>query len=387
MLALSRSYSFALKMHLDRSQGSDLSAARKLGRRALRVGIDTLELARLHDTAFASLEIPGSSARSKSSRARRGTAFFHAAVAPLEESHLAESASNGRRKSIIDILTRRTDDLAASNAELREEIAHRKAVEQSLRTSETTTSLLLKKSRRMQEELRFLSRRLLTVQEDERRRISRELHDVIAQTLAGINVRLAVLRSQTSANAKDFHDKIRVTERLVEQSVEIVHRFASSLRPPVLDDLGLIPALRSCLKAFTARTGVPAHLTAFADVESLDTPARTALFRIAQEALTNITRHSRASRVRMDLRTAKGSVRMKIIDDGRGFSAKGSSRANDGKRLGLLGMRERAEMVGGSFRVESAEGKGTTLVVEIPCGGTPSKDIPEERGQPLTRSQ
>src|SRR5690606_22878718 len=144
----------------------------------LRVGADTLELVRIHDTAFASLETPRSSARSKSSRTRRGTTFFYAVVAPIEESHLAKSESNGRRKSIIDTLTRRTDDLAASNAELREEVAHRKAVEQSLRTSETTTSHLLKKSRRMQEELRFLSRRLLTVQEDERRRISRELHDV-----------------------------------------------------------------------------------------------------------------------------------------------------------------------------------------------------------------
>jgi len=368
--ALSRSYCSALKLHLDRNPESDLSVARKLGRRASRLGVNTLELARIHEAAVLSLEISGASTRSKPAHSRRAMVFFHTALSPIEENHCEES-SKGRHKTTINTLTRRTRDLAASNAKLRKEITRRKAVEKSLRTSETTTSRLLKKSRELQEEMRFLSRRLLDVQENERRRISRELHDVIAQTLAGINVRLAVLRSMTTASATDFNEKIQVTERLVEESVDIVYRFASDLRPLVLDDLGLIPALQTYTKAFTRHSGIPVKMTALTAIESLESSSRTTLFRIAQEALANILRHSKASEVKIDLRNAKGGVRMTISDNGRGFTEK-STDTRSGTRLGLLGMRERAGMIGGSCLVESTPGMGTTLRVEVPRNPTTS---------------
>ncbi|MEX2578182.1 MAG: sensor histidine kinase [Verrucomicrobiales bacterium] len=367
-----------MKTHLGRSPRSDLAVARKLGKRALKQHVDTLALARMHETALASLEVPGLSGRSKSARLHRGTTFFNAAVSPLEENHLAGSESNGRQKSVVDTLTRRSNALAASNAKLHKEIAKLKTVEKTLRTSEAASSKLLAKAREMQEELRFLWRRLLSVQEDERRRISRELHDVIAQSLVAINVRLAVLRSLTAANAKGVREKIESTERLVEQTVELAHQFAFDLRPLVLDDLGLIPALRSFTDAFTERTGIPATLTATAAVEALETSARTALFRIAQEALANIGQHAKASRIRIDLRVVKGSVRMKISDDGSGFALGNANSFRGCTRLGLLGMRERAEIVGGTFTIESAVGKGTSLRVEIPCQEAATKDSSEE---------
>jgi two-component system sensor histidine kinase DegS len=138
------------------------------------------------------------------------------------------------------------------------------------------------------------------------------------------------------------------------------------LRPAVLDDLGLIPALHTFIKNFTARTGVHAHLTAFAKVEKLDTAKRTVLYRVAQEALTNVARHAEASRVQLNIQKLPGAVGMEIKDDGRSFAVERVLHGKGGKRLGLLGMRERVEMVGGTFCVESAPGAGTSIRVEIP---------------------
>ncbi len=115
---------------------------------------------------------------------------------------------------------------------------------------------MLEQSDHLQEQLRQLSRQILSAQEEERKEISRELHDVIAQTLTGINVRLAALKKEAAVNTKGLDRNIARTQRLVEKSVDIVHQFARELRPAVLDDLGLIPALHSFMKNFTARTGV-----------------------------------------------------------------------------------------------------------------------------------
>jgi signal transduction histidine kinase len=148
-----------------------------------------------------------------------------------------------------------------------------------------------------------------------------------------------------------------------------VHRFARDLRPAVLDDLGLIPALHSFMKNFTTRTGVRASLATFAmKIDKLDAARRTALFRVAQEALTNVARHARASRVEVSLQKLRGRLCMKIKDDGKSFNVERTLHANGGKRLGLLGMRERLEMVGGSFTVESSPGKGTIVQAQIPFG-------------------
>jgi signal transduction histidine kinase len=135
-----------------------------------------------------------------------------------------------------------------------------------------------------------------------------------------------------------------------------------------LDDLGLIPALHSFMKSFAKRTGVRTSLTAFAAVEQLDTAKRTVLFRVAQEALTNVARHAQAGRVEVSIQKLRDRVCMKIKDDGKSFQVERALHANGGKRLGLLGMRERLEMVGGKFVVESSPGKGTTILAQIPPG-------------------
>ncbi len=268
----------------------------------------------------------------------------------------------------------RLDALTVTNHKLKREIDRREAVEESLKKSQRHQGQLLEQSHRMQEQLRLLSRQLLVAQEEERRRISRELHDVIAQTLTGINVRLVALKKSAASNASHLERTISRTQQLVLHSVKIVHRFARELRPPVLDDLGLIPALHTFLKSFRERTGIHVSLTAFAAVDQLDGDKRTVLYRVAQEALNNVGRHAHASRAKVRIQKLEGAVCMEIADNGKGFSNQWLKRAKRGKRLGLLGMRERLEMVGGKFTITSAPGKGTIIVAQIPlidckCGG------------------
>lgn len=375
--SFSRSYESALAKHLLRDSDSILEpdASRKLGNRALKLDIGLLGIAMIHENALDSFAKKASSAPATDERTRHSTAFFDSVIVPIEESRFTASETTNRLNASIKTLTCRTEGLDSSNKNLLLEIVHRKEVAKSLRTSEKTTSLLLEQARKMQEEMRSLSRQLITAQEDERKRISRELHDVIAQTLAAISVQLAVLRSQSRANAEDFHEKIENTERLVEQSVEIVHRFASDLRPVVLDDIGLIAALKTYISSFTDQYGIPVKLTASPAVEELDSSSLTALFRITQEALTNIGRHSKSSMVKINFSSTKDAFRMKIGDNGQGFAMTGAISARVSPRLGILGMRERAEMIGGSFRIDSAVGEGTVIQVELPRAAiSPAKD-------------
>ncbi len=263
---------------------------------------------------------------------------------------------------------RQVEALAAANRDLNGEISRRQEAEAALQRSERHTSRVLTESMRFQAQLRELSRQVLSAQDEERRRISRELHDVVAQTLAGINVRLAALTTSGSVDARTLDRNITHLQRLVEKSVGIVHQFARELRPAVLDDLGLIPALHSSLKSFTKETGVRASLTAFARVEELDEARRTVLYRVAQEALQNVARHAHASRVEVRLRELGRAVGLEIEDDGKSFDLAGVLRLRRNTRLGLLGMRERVEMVGGRFTVESAPGQGTIIRAQVPFG-------------------
>lgn len=293
--------------------------------------------------------------------------FFAEAVKPIELTHQNAQEGNEKLKSAVETLTQRTKELSESNRELQQEIDHRKSVEESLRISERTSSDLLEKSLQLQEELRLLSRRLLTVQEEERKRISRDLHDLVAQTLTNINLQLATLKTTTAINAAEFEKKIEHTRHLVEKSVELVHRFARELRPALLDDLGLISVLQSYLKSFLENTGIRTKLTAFADVENLDNDKRTVLFRVAQEALSNVAQHAKASEVEVTIEQRGKLVSMEIHDNGEGFEVgKDMFSGKQGQRLGLLGIRERVEMIDGSFSVKSTPGKETTVSVEIP---------------------
>src|SRR5436190_15835236 len=294
---LSRRYQAALRTHLTQGQQASLESARGLGSQALAAGLQTLDLAKLHEQTLVAELLPGCPARKRAALIKQAGSFFAAAITPIEKTLRSSREATAHLNKFIEALSQRTVELAASNLELSLEITQRKAVEEALKKSERHYSQLLEQSDGLQEQLRRLSRQILTAQEDERKKISSELHDVIAQTLTGINIRLAALKREAAVNSKGLDRNIARTQRLVEKSVNIVHQFARELRPAVLDDLGLIPALHSFMKHFTARTGIRTRLTAFAGIEQLDTSRRTVLFRVAQEALTNVARHAKASRV------------------------------------------------------------------------------------------
>ena len=270
---------------------------------------------------------------------------------------------NGRLKLRLTAVAMRFDALLS---QFKSESAKRRAAETALKKSEKHHILLLDQSRQMQEHLRHLTRKILTAQEDERREISRELHDEIAQTLTGINVQLANLKREAVVNAKGLKGKISGTQRLVRKSVGIVHRFARRLRPALLDDLGLIAALNSFINGMQERADLPIKLTTFPELSELDVTKRTVLYRVAQEALTNVVRHAEAKFVHVIFKNRRKTVLMEIRDNGKSFNVQYVLLAKGKKHLGVIGMRERVEMVGGTFKIESNPGQGTLVSAEIP---------------------
>jgi signal transduction histidine kinase len=365
---LLRRYQAALCQYLKQRQKASLEPAVRLGRQAVVMGLETLDLAQVHEQALIAHVSPIHSSTARDRIIKRAGAFFAEAILPIEQTHHSALEANVRLSQVNQTLSRRTAELAASNRDLKKEIGRRQVVEASLRQSEQHSSQLLEESQRLQEQLRHLSRQILLAQEDERKRISRELHDVIAQVLTGINVRLATLKTDATVNTKGLNRNITSTQRLVEKSVAIVHRFALELRPAVLDDLGLIPALHSFMKRFSKETGIRIRFKAFNGVEGLDSARRTVLYRVAQEALNNVARHANASQVDASLQKLPNGVHLQIKDDGKSFTVPPLLHGGKNQRLGLLGMRERVEMVGGRFTVESAPGHGTTIQAHIPLG-------------------
>ncbi len=259
---------------------------------------------------------------------------------------------------------KRAEVLKAVNEALEAEVARRRETEKSLRESKRRQSRLLREARRMQEQLRLLSHQVLHVQEAERRRISLDLHDEIAQTLVAINVHLASLANDVD-NGR-MQEKIMETQKLVEQSVESVHRFAMGLRPTVLDDFGLIHALKACAKDFTEKTNLPVRIELPGELKPLGDGRSVALYRVAQAALSNVTRHAEATEARITLRQTQRTLILEVADNGKAFDAKRALSGKNSARLGLIGMRERAEMAGGRFHVTSTPGKGTTVSVRMP---------------------
>jgi len=365
-LKLSQRYRAALRTHLQQGRHASLEPARGLGGEALAAGLETLDLAKLHEQILVAEVLPACPVGRRSALIKQAGIFFAVAITPIEKTHRNAREAAVLLKKFIETLSQRTVELAASNLELSLEITQRKAAEEALRKSEHHYAQLLKQSDSLQEQLRRLSRQILSAQEEERKRISRELHDVIAQTLTGINVRLAALKKEAAINTNGLDRNIARTQRLVEKSVGIVHEFARELRPAALDDLGLIPALHSFVKLFSKRTRIHVHLKVFAGVEQLPGNQRTILYRVAQEALTNVSRHAHASRVEVGIQKVAEGICLKIADNGKSFEVERVLNARGPKRLGLLGMRERVEMVGGRFTVESVPGTGTTISALIP---------------------
>jgi PAS domain S-box-containing protein len=212
--------------------------------------------------------------------------------------------------------------------------------------------------------LQELSRRLVDVQEGERRAIARELHDETGQSLTSLLYGLRVLE-RDSTEYGPVAERTGELRRTVEEVMENLHRLAANLRPASLDHLGLEAAIQQLLLGIEGTDGLTVRFRAHGlEGERLQGHVETALYRLVQEAVNNVVRHARASAVDVLMERREGKVVVVVEDDGVGFQP-GEARAPG--QLGLVGMRERAEMLGGNLTVESAPGAGTTVVVEVPC--------------------
>jgi signal transduction histidine kinase len=363
---LAERYGKELRSHLDRTGPDGTSSAIGLGRAAVAGGFTTLDLALMHEEAVVGLAPSHDFANTGNGSIRRACIFLSRALRPLEEAQTAIKVAASELRAHNEELDRSARELSRSNLVLKREVDRRKRGERKIRQAKDRYQLLLAESQVMHKRLQDLTRQLILSQEEERREISRELHDGVVQTLVGINVQLSALSKGASVGVKALKTRIARTQRLVEDSVKSVHRFARELRPAALDDLGLIPALHAYSKVLAARKSLKIHMTAFAGVEALGADKRTVLYRVAQEALTNVARHAQATKVRLSLSEVSGRIRMDISDNGRSFDVAAALRTKNHRRLGLIGMRERIEMVGGSLSIESVRGRGTTVRAEIP---------------------
>lgn len=216
--------------------------------------------------------------------------------------------------------------------------------------------------------LRALARRLQTVREAERSGIAREVHDVLGQEMTGLKMDVAWLQSRLSKmsgtdDVEPLLEKLSAMSAAIDTTIQNIRRISTELRPAVLDTLGLVAALEWQSREFTARTGVQCSFeTEDEDIE-LDNEKATAVFRIAQEALTNVTRHARATDVVMQLKREDGTLCLSVKDNGVGMP---KSALESRRSLGLLGMQERAMMFGGDVRIEGGVGAGTQVTLRMP---------------------
>ena len=218
--------------------------------------------------------------------------------------------------------------------------------------------------------MRALSRRLVEVQESERRHIALELHDEAGQALVSLRLGLRLLERQI-AEGGDVAGRVAELVETTDGILDGLHRLAADLRPASLDHLGLDTALRQHTQSVAAKSGLPVHYKARGFTsERLHQQVETGLYRVVQEAMTNVVRHARATRIDVLVERREDRVLVVVEDDGAGFDP---ALLQSGDHLGLLGMRERADALGGTMTVESAPGKGTTIVVEVP-GADPDPD-------------
>jgi len=255
-----------------------------------------------------------------------------------------------RAKELLELrVEQRAAVLTRVNEELRVEIAERRHAEEQFK--ETL------------DQLRALAARLQSVREEERASIAREIHDELGQACTAMKMDLALIGHKITRRQTQLRAKIESSMRLVDDMIVTLRRIASDLRPRTLDDLGLAAALEWQGQEFEKRTGIKCHLVLPQEPLNLDPERSTAIFRIFQESLTNVTRHAQATGVDATLEIAEDQLIFRVHDNGKGFDPE---EAKAKKSLGLVGMQERALLLQGEVRIEGIPGSGTTMILRIP---------------------
>jgi signal transduction histidine kinase len=213
---------------------------------------------------------------------------------------------------------------------------------------------------RARQELQELSARLLSAQEEERRNISRELHDEVGQSLSALLMEAGNAAARVSPDSTEVRRHVESIKRLAEASVQVIRNMSLLLRPSMLDDLGLVPALEWQAREVFKRTGLRVQVTADENASELPDEHKTCIYRVVQEALHNCARHAQAHNVTVEVLQQPSQILLSVVDDGRGFDARRV------RGLGLVGMEERVHHLGGALRVKSQPGSGTTIAVVLP---------------------
>jgi len=222
----SRRYQTALCKHLEQGPGASLQPAFGLGREAVALGLETLDLAKIHKQALMALVSPGGSSKTRQKMIELARNFFAETIVPIEKTHRAALKNNVRVNQLTQRLCRRTMESSASARRLERDIAQRQVEEAALKKSGIQHTQLLAEAHRLQRHLRHLTRASLSTQEDARQKISRQLHDEIAQTLLAINLRLLTLKTSAKLNTESLKKEIDKTQQLVKESAKSVNQFA-----------------------------------------------------------------------------------------------------------------------------------------------------------------
>jgi two-component system sensor histidine kinase UhpB len=261
-----------------------------------------------------------------------------------------------RRFSPLETLIARLEEIDPTQPTT-QFVVPRTTVEEVERLAITFRRLL----RRIEDERRRSGRLVLRAQEEERRRLARDLHDEVNQALTAILLRLQALSAEAPP---ELDDEINELKTLVNQAMEELLRLARQLRPAALDDLGLVAAIEGQLARFSEQSGIQASLHHEGVPDSLSEDQQTVIYRVVQEALSNTAQHSHATTVDFDLKVFPShGVELRVLDNGQGFDPGAS---NDGRSIGLSGMAERARLVGGELTVTSSPGTGTRVRLYIP---------------------
>jgi len=213
------------------------------------------------------------------------------------------------------------------------------------------------------EQLRALALKLETLREEERGHIARELHDQFGQAFTSLKMETSFIAKRLRKDDKFLQEKVRSMSEMIDMNLELVRNLSTNLRPSILDDLGLVATLEWQASDFEKRTGISCNLNAEPTHINLEKAVATAVFRVSQEALTNVVRHADASHVKIRLKKTGNSLNVEIRDDGKGVSKR--TLANK-QSLGITGMNERISLLGGVFTIKSTPGKGTAIRVRIP---------------------
>jgi signal transduction histidine kinase len=226
------------------------------------------------------------------------------------------------------------------------------------------------KLRRSLDQLRALTKYLQYVREEERTRIAREVHDELGQALTGLKLDMSWLATKVARSTKPVQEKVKTMVDHIDETIQTVRRIATELRPGILDSLGLVAALEWQANDFQSRTGIPCQVTSAVGDADWSQEVTTVFFRIYQEALTNIIRHAKATRVDVRLAQEGDALVLTVKDNGRGISEEEIANT---RSIGLVGMRERATLVGGEITLQGAPGQGTTMTLRVPLRKTENR--------------